>query len=195
MEINDPQMMFDEDITTKESLWVRRMMKLAKLVAENSPCVRRKVGCVITNKDHRVISCGYNGNIPGHPHCTKETCYRYQNNIPSGQMIDRCMSIHGEQNAIVSAAIQGVSLVDSLIYVTTMPCITCMKMLLSVKPKWIFFESDYDIKNIQWILDNEKYCHIVQVSIDEYDNFSWHYLTKKDAYKNNPTYVTRSQVC
>ena len=54
MEINDPQMMFDEDITTKESLWVRRMMKLAKLVAENSPCVRRKVGCVITNKDHRI---------------------------------------------------------------------------------------------------------------------------------------------
>ena len=169
-------------------------MKLTRLIAEKSPCVRRKVGCVITNKDHRIISCGYNGNIPGHPHCTKETCYRYQNNIPSGQMSDLCMAVHSEQNAIISAAIQGVSLVDSFIYVTTMPCITCLKMLLSVKPKWIFFESDYDIKNIQWILDNEKHCHIVQVSLDKYDNFGWHYLTKKDAYKNNPTYTTPSQV-
>ena len=58
-----------------------------------------------------------------------------------------------------------------------MPCITCMKMLLSVKPKWMFFESDYDIKNIQWILDNEKHCHIVKVSLDEYDNFDYQYLT------------------
>lgn len=36
---------------------------------------------------------------------------------------------------------------------------------------------------------------LIQVSLDKYDNFSWHYLTKKDAYKNNPTYTTHSQVC
>ena len=104
-------------------------------------------------------------------------------------MPDLCKAIHSEQNAIISAAIQGVSLVDSLIYITTMPCITCMKMLLSVKPKWIFFESDYDIKNIQWILDDEQHCHIVKVNLDKDDNLSYFYLTKKDAHRNNPPYT------
>lgn len=191
MEIDAAQIEFskNDNITDKEMSWIVHMMKLTRFIAEKSPCVRRKVGCVITNKDHRIISCGYNGNIPGHPHCTKETCYRYQNNIPSGQMPDLCKSIHSEQNAIVSAAIQGVSLIDSLIYITTMPCITCMKMLLSVKPKWIFFESDYDIKNIQWILDDEQHCHIVKVNLDKDDNLSYFYLTKKDAHRNNPPYT------
>lgn len=181
MQIEGSQIRSDEIdiITDKESSWVVHMMKLTKLISEKSPCVRRKVGCVITNKDHRIISCGYNGNIPGHPHCTKETCYRYQNNIPSGQMPDLCSAVHSEQNAIISAAIQGVSLLDSFVYITTMPCVTCLKMLLSVKPRWIFFESDYDLKNIQWILDNEKHCNIVQVKLDEFDKISFNYLTKK----------------
>lgn len=87
MKIDDPtQVMITDviDITNKEVSWIKHMMKLARLIAEKSPCVRRKVGCIVTNADHRIVSCGYNGNIPGHPHCTKETCYRYQNNIPSG---------------------------------------------------------------------------------------------------------------
>ena len=197
MKIDDPtQIVITDviDITNKEVSWIKHMMKLARLIAEKSPCVRRKVGCIVTNADHRIVSCGYNGNISGHPHCTKETCYRYQNNIPSGQMPELCAAIHAEQNAIVSAAIQGVSLENSFIYVTTMPCITCMKMLLSVKPKWMFFESDYDIKNIQWILDNEKHCHIVRVSLDEYDNFDYQYLTKQDLYMNHSAHVKSHQL-
>ena len=149
-------------LSEKEIEWIEFMMNLTKTISEKSPCVRRKVGCVITNNKNRIISCGFNGNIPGHPHCTKETCLRTLYNIPSGTDHGFGNCVHAEANAIISAAITGTSLINSFVYITTMPCMTCLKMLLSIQPERIIFESTYNYDEIKYIINNEHKCKIYQ---------------------------------
>ncbi len=118
-------------------------MSLAILAASRSTCVRRKVGCVAV-RDKHILATGYNGTISGMTHCTKDTCYRTINHIPSGQMLDRCYAVHAEQNVICQAAIHGTVLTGSTIYITTTPCITCLKLLAQIGVKNIYcYSGDY----------------------------------------------------
>lgn len=106
-------------------------MSLAILASARSTCVRRQVGCVAV-KDNHIVATGYNGSVAGTTHCTKETCYRVVNNIPSGEKLDLCRAVHAEQNVICQAAIHGTNIQDATIYITTSPCITCLKLLAQV---------------------------------------------------------------
>ena len=149
--------------------WLSFFMDLAILWATRSTCTRRKVGAIAV-KDKRVLASGYNGAAAGHPHCTPETCIRTMNNIPSGEKLDFCAAIHAEQNVILQAAKIGVSLEGCDIYCTTMPCHTCLKLLLNLGIKNIYFSSDYDPGIIRTTLQNEihKYngkepCYVVKV--------------------------------
>ena len=131
-------------------------MSLAILAASRSTCVRRKVGCVAV-RDKHVLATGYNGTISNMTHCTKETCYRTVNNIPSGQMLDRCYAVHAEQNVICQAAIHGTVLTGSTIYITTTPCITCLKLLAQIGVKNIFcYSGDYPQLDIAQQICGEK---------------------------------------
>ena len=51
---------------------------LAQAVSARADCTRRKVGAVIVDKDHRVVSTGYNGSPPGGPSCLAGGCPRGQ---------------------------------------------------------------------------------------------------------------------
>ena len=42
-----------------------------------------------------------------------------------------CRGLHAEQNAIIQAALHGVSIEGATIYVTHQPCITCAKMIIN----------------------------------------------------------------
>ena len=118
-------------------------MSLAILAANRSTCVRRKVGCVAV-RDKHVLATGYNGTISGMTHCTKETCYRTVNNIPSGEMLDRCFAVHAEQNILCQAAIHGTVLTGSTVYITTAPCVTCLKLLTQIGIKDIYvYDENY----------------------------------------------------
>ena len=72
-------------------------MQMAYLTSTRSTCIRRKVGCVIV-RDNMILSSGYNG-MPKHlSHCSKHTCIRLINNIPSGQQPNKCLGAHSEMN-------------------------------------------------------------------------------------------------
>lgn len=45
---------------------------MAKLVSTRSTCLRRSVGCVLTNARGHVLATGYNGVASGQPHCSGE---------------------------------------------------------------------------------------------------------------------------
>jgi dCMP deaminase len=117
-------------------------MEIAKMVALRSTCLRRKTGAVIV-RDKRILATGYNGAPSGVRHCDEVGCLREELGIPSGERHELCRGLHAEQNAILQAALHGVSLKDSEIFTTHEPCILCSKMLINVGIKKIYYLEPY----------------------------------------------------
>ena len=110
--------------------WNDYFMKAATLASVRSPCDRLKVGCVIV-KNNRLISMGYNGFLAGTDH---RSIVRWGHEQAT---------IHAEINAITDAAKRGVSIDDSVAYITHYPCINCFKALASSGVKKIYYQVDY----------------------------------------------------
>jgi len=125
--------------------WREYFMEIARLVSLRSSCIRRKVGAVIV-KDKRILATGYNGVPKNIKHCNNDNCIRSKLNIPSGQRHELCRGLHAEQNAIIQAALYGISIAGADIYCTTQPCIVCAKMLINADIKTIYFSGDYPDK-------------------------------------------------
>jgi dCMP deaminase len=77
---------------------------IAKAVAQRATCLRRIYGAVIVNNDE-IVSTGYNGAPRGERNCCDTgKCYRRLHQVPHGQMVEKCISVHAEENAIISAS-------------------------------------------------------------------------------------------
>ncbi|MCL4344859.1 MAG: cytidine/deoxycytidylate deaminase family protein [Candidatus Thermoplasmatota archaeon] len=122
--------------------WDQYFMGMAHLASLRSNCVRRSVGAVIV-KDKNVLATGYNGPPSGAQHCDVVSCIRIDMNIPSGERHELCRGLHAEQNAIIQAAVHGVSIKDSVIYTTTHPCVVCAKMILNAQIHEIIYADGY----------------------------------------------------
>ena len=128
--------------------WNKYFMEIAMLSSIRSPCKRLKVGCVIA-KDNRLISMGYNGFLSGCDH---------KSIIRDGH---EQATIHAEINAITDAAKRGVSINDSIAYITHHPCINCYKALASSGIKKIYYANDY--KNDDLIVELNYCVEIIQI--------------------------------
>ena len=122
--------------------WETYFMDITHLVAKRSTCIRRSVGAIIV-KDKRILSTGYNGAPMGTRHCLDIGCLREQKNITSGERHELCRGIHAEQNAIIQAAYHGVSIKDTVLFCTNLPCIICAKMIINAGIHTIFYEEGY----------------------------------------------------
>jgi len=121
-------------------------MEIAHVVAKRSTCLRRKVGAVIV-KDKHILTTGYNGAPSGMPHCLDIGCLREQFKVPSGERQELCRGLHAEQNAIIQAAVHGVSIKGSTLYTTHSPCISCAKMIINAGIKRVVYLDDYADKH------------------------------------------------
>ena len=110
--------------------WDSYFMKIARVVAERSTCLRRQVGAVLV-RDKRLLATGYNGAPTGLMHCEEEGCLRRQQGVPSGQRHELCRGLHAEQNSIIQAALHGVSTKGAILYCTHHPCSLCARMLVN----------------------------------------------------------------
>lgn len=122
--------------------WENYFMGITVLVAKRSTCLRRSVGAVIV-KDKRILTTGYNGAPSGIRHCLEVGCLREQLNVASGERHELCRGIHAEQNAIIQAAFHGVSIEDSTLFCTNLPCSICAKMIINAGIKKIYYQSGY----------------------------------------------------
>jgi len=119
----------------------------ARVAAERSTCLRRKVGAVII-KDGAEVSSGYVGSPRGTEHCTDTgKCLRIELGVRSGERYELCRSVHAEQNAIINAARTGANIFDAEMYISSEkvrsgyseraepniygPCILCMKEIIN----------------------------------------------------------------
>jgi len=117
-------------------------MEMAYVVAKRSTCLRRKVGAILVKEKH-ILSTGYNGAPKGLKHCSETGCLRQDQNIPSGERHELCRGLHAEQNAIIQAAVFGVSIKGSVLYCTNTPCVVCVKMLINAGVTEIIYAGDY----------------------------------------------------
>ncbi len=123
--------------------WDEYFMQICRVVATRSTCLRRHVGAVLVS-GRRILSTGYNGAPKSMAHCAElGGCYREQMRVPSGERQELCRALHAEQNAIIQAAIHGVKLENVTLYCTTMPCVTCAKMLINADVHRIVYEDEY----------------------------------------------------
>lgn len=117
-------------------------MEMTQLVKSRGTCPRRQVGAVIV-KDKHVLTTGYNGAPKGFPHPTETGCIRDELGIPRGALADVCPCLHAEQNALLQAALFGVSVKDADLYCTTQPCTQCSRMVANAGIKRVVFQDEY----------------------------------------------------
>ena len=60
-------MCINNTMSSERPDWDSYFMEIVEVTARRSPCSRLKVGCLLV-KDNRIVSQGYNGFLPGHPH-------------------------------------------------------------------------------------------------------------------------------
>lgn len=122
--------------------WDSYFMEMAQVASKRSTCLRRSVGAVIV-KDKRLLATGYNGTPKGLAHCEEVGCFRTKMNVPSGKMHELCRGIHAEQNAVIQAAVYGVSVDGATLYCTHQPCVVCTKILINAGIKRIVYANPY----------------------------------------------------
>lgn len=142
--------------------WEEYFMQITQVVASRSTCLRRKVGAAIV-KDNRILATGYNGAPVGLAHCIDRGCMREKLGIPSGQRHELCRALHAEQNAIIQAAVHGIAIQGSVIYVTNQPCVMCSKMIVNAGIKKVIFAGEYPDELSLEIFDEAK-VELVKIS-------------------------------
>lgn len=114
-------------------------MDLAVNLSQKSHCVKAQVGAVLT-KDTRIISVGYNGPPAGTHNCDTEWpgvgCPRDSKGSCS-------LALHAEQNAILYATKNNVSMQGSTLYITLAPCIACARVIYTVGIKKVLYLNSY----------------------------------------------------
>jgi dCMP deaminase len=110
----------------------------AKLAGTRATCLQRKVGSVVV-KNKRIIATGFNGSPPGIPHCTEAGCLIFTDRGTSCQRV-----LHSEHNAILqnSGSMEGTTL-----YTSFLPCLNCMKIIISARIREIIYEQESSQKD------------------------------------------------
>lgn len=132
--------------------WDEYFLEIAGIVSKRSTCLRRKVGALVV-KNRRILATGYNGTPSGIKHCAQVGCLRAKLKIPSGQRHELCRGLHAEQNVLLQAALYGISLSNSTLYITNQPCIICAKMIINAGIKEVVIAGEYPDKMARQFLD------------------------------------------
>ncbi|MGL4851550.1 MAG: dCMP deaminase family protein [Phocaeicola sp.] len=115
----------------KQAKLDRRYLRMAKIWAENSYCVRRQVGALIV-KDKMIISDGFNGTPVG-----------FENVCEDEGGVSKPYVMHAEANAITKIARSNNSSEGATMYVTASPCIECSKLIIQSGIRRVVYGEEY----------------------------------------------------
>lgn len=108
-----------------------RYLRMARIWAENSYCVRRQVGALIV-KDKMIISDGYNGTPSG-----------FENVCEDAEGKTKPYVLHAEANAITKVAKSANNCDGATLYITAAPCLECSKLIIQAGIKRVVFSDSY----------------------------------------------------
>jgi dCMP deaminase len=132
--------------------WDQYFLDIANVVSGRSTCLRRQVGALVV-KDKRILTTGYNGAPWGLAHCSETGCLRDEAGAASGTTHELCRGLHAEQNAILQAALHGVSIDGGVMYSTHQPCVLCTKMVINAGLGAIYYLEPYEDPLAQRLLE------------------------------------------
>lgn len=143
---------------------------IAEAVSKNCTCLKRRYGAVIV-KNNEIISTGYNGSPRGMYSCIDGGKCNREDSL-RGTDYNKCLSVHAEQNAIISASRQ--ELIDSSLYLVGLeishddtpdkyvenasPCSLCKRMIINAGIKYVYVRDNLtnfrkiDVKD--WNIDD-----------------------------------------
>jgi dCMP deaminase len=121
-------------VTLEKQLAIdKRYLKMARIWATNSYCIRRQVGALLV-KDKMIISDGYNGTPSG-----------FENECEDEQNATKAYVLHAEANAITKVAKSNNSSEGSTLYITTSPCMECSKLIIQSGIIRVVYQERYRI--------------------------------------------------
>lgn len=108
-----------------------RYIRMARIWAENSYCVRRQVGALIV-KEGMIISDGFNGTPSGFENVCEDESGKTKPYV-----------LHAEANAITKLAKSANSGDGATLYVTASPCLECAKLIIQSGIKRVVYCDSY----------------------------------------------------
>jgi len=123
--------------------WDQYFLNIMREIGARATCDRGHAGAIIA-KDNRIIATGYAGSPRGLQHCDDIGHLMKKSFDENGNLKENCVrTTHSEQNAIVQAALHGVSTNGATAYLPMEPCFVCAKMLVSAGIKKIVCDKHY----------------------------------------------------
>lgn len=108
--------------------WIARFIRQAQHTATWSKDPRRKVGCVIVDKDYNILSGGFNG----FPRGISDDLRLHDKEIKNR------LIVHAEANAIAAAARNGHSVKGASAFISNFPCRPCAGLLIQAGIKNVY---------------------------------------------------------
>ena len=142
---------------TKQYELHKRYLRMADIWAENSYCVRRKVGALLV-KDQMIISDGYNGTPSG-----------FENVCEDENDVTKPYVLHAEANAITKVARSNNSSEGATLYVTSSPCIECAKLIIQSGITRVVYAENYRLTDGIDLLERAQ-IEMVFIPLDKEDN-------------------------
>lgn len=115
-------------------------MGTAMLHARLSKALRAKVGAVLVTQQGVTLT-GYNGTPTGFSNYCEN--FVVQEKGKPDLLVTKPEVVHAELNCVLKAAKEGVSCLNSTIYVTLMPCVPCSAMLIQAGIKELVYKDLY----------------------------------------------------
>ena len=172
-------------------------LKIAKTVSLRSKCLSRKIGAVLV-KDDSLIGGGFNGPSRGVKHCNERTVdfYAKLNNTPysdldrevtkwqklvicprrlfgykSGEGLHLCQAVHAERNALIQAARNGISTLNTVLYCNCpVPCKDCCKEIINAGVKKIVCLTGENYDEYARVLLREAKIKVLEYNMGELDD-------------------------
>ena len=141
-----------------------KLMRRAAEIAGNTQCWIG-IGCVIA-KGGKILVEAWNETLPGEEFCAEFRkrraskgstlayakvepyqinvgCIRYELGLSQGREIEKSCSVHAEVNAIATAARRGIKIDGATMFVTSFPCLICIRSFIAAGIKKVVYMNDF----------------------------------------------------
>jgi len=164
----------EEKVSKKEKYkrpsWDEYFLEIAKMVGSRGTCDRGRNGAVLV-KNKRILTTGYVGSPTGLAHCDENGHLMHDVINTDGKISKHCIrTVHAEQNAIVQAALHGISTKGATLYVKFEPCFACAKMIINAGIKRVVCQKKYHTGELTRKFFKEAGVEIVHIEdkVEEY---------------------------